>query len=245
MSFLIIGLVVLAICFFMLVVISSCIENGINDKTHWWNSFIPEFWGDLKLVFKSVFHLPRKSNQIKRLKDLQQIGLFLLEVFTVCGLFLILAQWLNPVDTNNLKEFLYQQIIRFLTFYTAYQFLVFTLLNLSSSSKKDSWLAVVRIVKLAKLYLKDPDKKILVELDYRIKDALDPYTFTTADAKEVVKDIKKSVEENKTKAYVPEELKTNLDLYELIANHKLEASSLFWHFSFLLNAIKPEGGAER
>lgn len=245
MRILIIALIVLAFSFFMITVISSCMENALYQKKHWWTFLFSEFWEDFKLIVKSIFHKPYKSNQIKRLKNLQQIGLVLLEVFTVCGLFLILAQWLSPVNTNNLKQFLYEQVIRFLTFYTAYQFLVFSMLSLTSSARKDSWLAVVRIVKLTKLYLKTLDPKIKDELDFRIKDALFPLTFMTQDARKIVKEIKELLEEGQSKDLVPEKVKADLDYFEIIATHYLEASSLFWHFSLLLNAIKPQGGAER
>ncbi len=241
MLFLIVGLVVIIFGLFLIVVISASLETSVYEKKPWWQIFPSEFWSDFKLIVESIFHASGKDKKLQFLKNMEQIGLYLIEVFAVCGLFLVLTEVLNPVNINNMQRYCYEQIIRFITFYTAYQFLVFSLLNLTSSSKKDSWLATLRIIKLTKLYLYSHDSRVKEELDYRIKDALYPYTFMEEKPIYMVKEINEILKRNK----VTEQDKVFLDLCEIKASHYLESVSFFWRFSFLLNYIKEKGGAER
>lgn len=236
MKFLVAGLSVLVFCSFLLAVISASVETGIHEGKSAFKIFPGEFLDDLKLVLKSALYPLRQKNKMEWLKNLQQIGLYMMEVLSVCGLLLIFAQWLNPVSPRDPRLFCYEQAMRFIGFYTAYQFLVFSILNLTHSAERDSWLAVLRIVRLAKLYLSTRNESVKDELDFRIRDALFPYTFMGEKPKAVVGEVKARLRDKDAGM---------LDYYEIVASHNLEAASLFWRFSLLLNAIKGQGGAER
>ena len=206
----------LVIISFLITVVSATIETCIHEKKHFFNIFFKEFWDDFKLVFKSVFI---HKFSIRTLKHLEQIGLYFLEIFTVCGLFLVLENFWDPITPENLFS-------RFLTVFTAYQIFVYSVMSLINSAKFDEWLALVRIIRLQQLYNQIGSDYVKKELDKRIEESLNAYTFMTGKPKEYVQEIKDGV----SAGY--------LDFLLIIAQHNVQANSSFWRFSFLLNSIK-------
>ena len=236
MQALILGVVLVLAASFLLTVISASLERERCEKCSLSKAFFEEFFSDLKILFHAVFHRPK--DPITLLKHVQQIGLYLLEVFSVCGVFVIAAESIKPVEAGGLL-FWYEQIMRFLSFYTAYQIFVFSILNLTHSAKEDSWIEVERLIYLVQLYLTTGDKAAREKLKIEFEDVLDPYTFMDKDALQMAQELFEITKlADADRMQTERDYRTQLDLAEIEASHQAEASGLFWQFSLLLNAIK-------
>lgn len=233
MTELIVGIVILLLLAFFLVVLSASLEMSDNEGKSWICYFFKECWDDFRLIIGSVFKKPK--DKILILKHLQQFGLYFIEVFFVCGVFLIIANYVSPIDPKPADLFWYGQFMRFLSFYTAYQLFVFTTLNISASAKKDMWLGLNYVIELTLFYAKHPFNEEVEELlQERIEDVLNPYTFMRGKPREMAEEIEEMV-------YWESFSKENLELlefYKIQTQHRIEETSSFWHFSFLLNALK-------
>lgn len=220
------------ISLFLIVVWAGSEETALYEKSSWVKFFCEELINDARIVFKTIFKRPKSFRRL--LKNIQQTGLYLLEITVVCGLMLILAQWISPVSEIGPGQFFYEQFTRFLSFYAAYQIFVFTVLNISVSSRCDEWLSVKRLVRLAILYFETKNTDVKEMLDLRLKDALDPYTFLDGEPLKIAQEVGEIIRKEK-----PNETDLiTLKRYEIVSEHYSEFSGLYWHFSFLLNAMK-------
>lgn len=213
----IISLIVLS---FFTTVLAAAKETAIQEKKKLYQIVFKEIKDDFFLLVRTVFV---HKFSVRTLKHVQQIGLYFIEIFTVCGFFLIVENFWNPINFNN---FYYELFIRFLSVFTAYQIFVYSIMSLINSAKYDEWLALLRIAKLQKLYNKTKSQTVLNELDFRIRDSLNPYTFMTGKTRKFVEEIKEGVDES------------YLDYLIIISEHQVEALNSFWRFSILLNSIK-------
>ena len=232
--------IILGIVFvlFLVVVTTSSLENVKQKKISFFKTFLVEFIDDLKIILTAVFSPLKKLTKVETLKHLQQIGIYFLEIFTVSGIFLVIAQWLSPID-STFNSFWFMQITRFLSFFTAYQIFVYSTLSLIQSAKTDSWSAVLRIIELTKLYLKTKNDEVKEDLNRKIEDALHPETFMTGKTRGIVEEISKGLENENNSEFL-----TKLDQLKINTENNIRSSNLFWRFSFLLHTIKPQGGAQ-
>lgn len=205
---------------YLLIVLSSGIETAVNYHRSCLKSILTDLADIFVIIFKALFvhRITRRT-----LKHLQQIGLYLLEIFIVCGICLIIENWLYPMTE---ERFWYELFTRFIGVYTFYQIFVFSVLNLMNSATYDEWLAIVRVIKLKQLYFETGAEYVKDKLDYLVKDALDPQTFMTGKPKKLMIEVKNCEDPLKLKYYL------------VLAEHKVQALNSYWHFSYLLSRLK-------
>ena len=113
--------------------------------------------------------------------------------------------------------------------YAVYQIVVYLILTNCNDIRKDSYLALLWNYKMVELYLESNDYKIKEKILKNIEDQLRNDTLNDDDIRNEYEDMKQIISDQDKR-----EVKIRIIWFE----HKVEAATLNWKYSFLLRLVK-------
>lgn len=174
------------------------------------------------------------------MKYISQFFQYLIEIIVMLFIFNALGE---IVKNHNIYFWQSQNLLTYeflsknVTYYAMYQFLVFSILTLSDSSKKDSLLAIITFVKKIRILISgDIDASSLID-EYRLKLNDESVMFDKSE-KEILENIKIENELYLSGDIEKNEYIRNLDLKLVELEHIFEHYSLNWRLSFILRIRK-------
>lgn len=170
-----------------------------------------------RMMMKIVFFI---------IKTIWQIILYVIELLSISFLLAYLTTLIQKCNS------VWSLIERVLLCYTFYQIIVVIILNNINDIEKDSCLAYMTNIKKVLLYKETKSKYIKEDILKNINYQLDSGTINNKQYREAYIILKKEIENinNIDKSYIEMEL--------INAEHKYEAASLNWKYSFLLRLFK-------
>lgn len=153
------------------------------------------------------------------------IQVFLVGIELIGGSFLIacIFNYFFPITTK------WDMVERMMLGYAVYQIVVYLILTNCNDIRKDSYLALLWNYKMVELYLESNDYKIKEKILKNIEDQLRNDTLNDDDIRNEYEDMKQIISDQDKR-----EVKIRIIWFE----HKVEAATLNWKYSFLLRLVK-------
>lgn len=154
-------------------------------------------------------------------KTFIQIFLYVVELLLVSLLITYSTTFIEPITSSIVF------LERIILAYTIYQILVIVILTNLNDIEKDSYLALITILKLTLIYIETRNQELKSQLQENLKHQLNNGTFNSIDLRNDYEYLQKNLDTVDA---------TSINIELIIAEHQYELQSLNWKFSFILRS---------